>query len=69
MAACAQGVDIDSLAPSEYGELKDAGIVMRIADETVTAETDPVMIEYINNTDTEVVFGEEPHLGAGLPPA
>ena len=60
MAACAQ--DIDSLVPSEYGELKDAGIVMRITDETVTTETDSVMVEYVNNTDTEVVFGEEPHL-------
>ena len=62
MTACAQSLDIDSLAPSEYGELKDAGIVMRIVDETVTTETDSVMIEYINNTDTEIAFGKEPHL-------
>lgn len=62
MAACSKGLDIDSLALSEYGELKDAGIVMRIVDEAVTTETDSVMIEYTNNTDTDVMFGEEPHL-------
>lgn len=62
MAACEQGLDIDSLALSEYGGLKDVGIVMRITDETVTTKTDSVTIEYINNTDTEVMFGEEPHL-------
>ncbi len=62
LTACDQGFDIDSLVLSEYGELKDTGIVMRIVNETVTTETDSVMIEYINNTDTEVVFGEEPHL-------
>ncbi|MBA4700372.1 MAG: hypothetical protein H2212_13140 [Ruminococcus sp.] len=62
MAACAQTLDIDNLSLSEYGELKDEGIVMRITNKKVTTETDSVMIEYINNRDTEVVFGEEPHL-------
>ncbi|PWJ46414.1 immunoglobulin-like domain-containing protein [Faecalicatena contorta] len=62
MAACAQKLDIDNLSLSEYGELKDAGIVMRITDKRVTTETESVMIEYINNKDTEVLFGEEPHL-------
>lgn len=62
MTACAQNLDIDTLSLSEYGELKDEGIVMRITDEMVTTETDSVMIEYINNKDTEVMFGEEPHL-------
>lgn len=62
MSACGKNLDIDSLVLSEYGELDDAGIVMSITDESVTTETDTVMIEYINNTDTEVVFGEEPYL-------
>lgn len=62
MAACAQGPDIGSLTLSEYGELNDAGIVMRIVDETVTTRTDSVTIAYSNHTDTEVVFGKEPHL-------
>lgn len=62
MAACAQNHDIDNLSLSEFGELKDAGIVMHITDKRVTTETDSVMIEYINNKDTEVMFGEEPHL-------
>jgi hypothetical protein len=62
MAACRQGLDIDALVPSEYGELKDTGIVMRIVDEAVTTETDSLMIEYVNQTDTEFVFGEQPHL-------
>lgn len=62
MTACAQAPDIDSLALSEHGELVDAGLVMRIADETVTTETDTVVIGYTNNTDIEFVFGEEPRL-------
>lgn len=62
MTACAQDNDIGNLALSEYGEIKDKGIEMRITDETVNTETDSVIIEYINNTDTQVMFGEEPHL-------
>ncbi len=62
MSACTQSLDIDSLDPSEYGELKDSGIKMHIADEMVTIETESIMIEYINNTDTEVTFGKEPHM-------
>lgn len=62
MVACARSLDIGSLTPSEYGEMKDAGIQMYIVDETVTTKSDSLMIEYVNNMDTEVVFGEEPHL-------
>ncbi len=62
ITACAQDNDMGNLALSEYGEIEDTGIEVRITGETVTTETDSVMIEYINNTDTQVMFGEEPHL-------
>jgi hypothetical protein len=62
MTACAQGLEIDNPVLSEHSELKDAGIAMRIADKMLTTETDSLMIEYINNTDIEVTYGEEPHL-------
>ena len=62
LAACAPQINVDSLEKSEYGDLADSGITMNIKNETVTTKTESLKIEYANATDTEYVFGKEPHL-------
>ncbi len=62
LAACATQINVESLEKSEYGDLADTGITMRIKDETVTTKTDSLTIEYANATDVEYVFGKDPHL-------
>lgn len=62
MAACARKPDANNLAVSEFGQLKDAGIALSIIENVVKTDTDSIMVEYINGTDTDYAFGEEPHL-------
>lgn len=62
LAACAPKISVESLEKSEYGDLADTGITMRIKDEAVTTKTESLKIEYANATDIEYVFGKEPHL-------
>ncbi len=62
LAGCAPKIDINSLEKSEYGDLADTGLIMSIKEETVTTKTESLTVEYTNNTDTEYVFGKEPHL-------
>ena len=62
LAACAPQINVDSLEKSEYGDLADTGITMRIKDETVSTKTESLKIDYANATDIEYVFGKEPHL-------
>ncbi len=62
LAACAPKIRVDSLEETEYTNLEDTGIVMSVADESVTTDTPSLTIEYTNQTDVEYVYGLEPHL-------
>ncbi len=62
LTSCAPQINVGSLEKSEYGDLTDTGITMSVKEETVTTKTESLTIEYTNVTDTEYVFGKEPHL-------